>query len=220
MTGIVVAAKREWEHVVGYYGLRSEDLIEYPFGQYFFKKINDIEVIFYSSGSRKVNSSGANQYMISKFNLNKIIVIGTCAGINESLKVFDVVIPNVAVQYDATVKEMEPLIKESFTVKLKDYDLGFIYKTRVIGTADKALVYWPDYLMLKENKIDIADTESAAVAYICKRNNVECVIIKGISDFPHEINDKETYEKQFNTFMENIPIVMKNILDNYLKYFI
>ena len=36
---------------------------------------------------------------------------------------------------------------------------------------------------LKNNNITIADTESAAIAYICKANNVECMVIKGISDF-------------------------------------
>ena len=36
---------------------------------------------------------------------------------------------------------------------------------------------------LNNNNITIADTESAAIAYICKANNVECMVIKGISDF-------------------------------------
>ena len=42
---------------------------------------------------------------------------------------------------------------------------------------------WKDYLELKENEIIIADTEAGAIAYICKKNDVECIIIKGISDF-------------------------------------
>ena len=43
---------------------------------------------------------------------------------------------------------------------------------------------------LKDNNITIADTDSAAIAYICKANDVECVVIKGISDFP--INENES----------------------------
>ena len=78
---------------------------------------------------------------------------------------------------------------------------------------------WKDYIELKENNITIADTESSAIAYICKANNVECIIIKGISDFPtNEINSskEKSYEEQINTFLINIPIIMNKIIDNYL----
>ncbi len=37
---------------------------------------------------------------------------------------------------------------------------------------------WKDYLELKENNITIADTESAAIMYICRANDVECIVIK------------------------------------------
>lgn len=86
--------------------------------------------------------------------------------------------------------------------------------TGTIGTADKAVVMWKDYLELKENCITIADTESAAIAYICKANNVECIIIKGISDFP--TNEKEKQDEQLNTFSTNVPIIMNRIIDEYL----
>ena len=78
---------------------------------------------------------------------------------------------------------------------------------------------WNDYLELKNNNITIADTESAAIAYICKANNVECLIIKGISDFSineNESSKEETHEIQLNTFIKNIPIIMNKIIDDYL----
>ena len=52
-----------------------------------------------------VNSSASTQYMIDHFNLSKIIVIGTCAGIDSCYKPLDIVIPNKLVQYDCTVKD-------------------------------------------------------------------------------------------------------------------
>ena len=68
---------------------------------------------------------------------------------------------------------------------------------------------------LKENNITIADTESAAIAYICKANNIECIIIKGISDFP--TNEQENLNgEQLNSFIANIPIIMNKIVDGYL----
>lgn len=219
MIGISIAAKKEWKAVLDRYQLDTDSCIEYPFGEYFTAEINGECVIFYRCGVRKVNCSAATQYMIDHFDLKRIIVAGTCAGIDDKYSNLDIFIPNKAVQYDCTVKEQEPLIKDSFTV-LFDLDLlNFDVQTGTIGTADKAVVMWKDYLELKENGITIADTESAAIAYICKANNVECIIIKGISDFPtneQETSKDKSCEEQLNSFLTNIPIIMNKIIDDYV----
>ena len=214
MTGISIAAKREWKAVLDRFQINLDSCTEYPFGEYFITEINDENILFYRCGVRKVNSSAATQYMIDHFDLKKIIVVGTCAGIDDRFKNLDIFIPNKAVQYDCTIKEQEPLIKDSFTVYFDLALFGFEVLTGTIGTADKAVVMWKEYLELKENCITIADTESAAIAYICKANNVECIIIKGISDFP--TNEKEKQDEQFNTFSINVPIIMNKIIDEYL----
>lgn len=219
MIGISVAAKKEWDATLNYFGVSHEECIKYPFGEYFKRIIDNQEVILYLGGVRKMNASASTQYMIDHFNLNKIIVAGTCAGIDDKYKVLDIFIPNKAVQYDCTVKETEPLIKDSFTV-LNDFENELIL-TGTIGTADKPVVMWKDYLELKENGITIADTESAAIEYICRANEVECVVIKGISDFPKneaETSNEDSHEEQLNTFLENIPKIMTKIFDEYLVY--
>ena len=219
MIGISVAVKKEWETTLNYFGVSHEECEKYPFGEYFRMMIDNQEVILYLGGVRKMNASASTQYMIDHFKFNKIIVVGTCAGIDDRYKPLDVFIPNKAVQYDCTVKETEPLIKDSFTV-LNDFDDEEIL-TGTIGTADKPVVMWKDYLELKENGITIADTESAAIEYICRANDVECIVIKGISDFPkneEETRNEDSHEEQLNTFLENIPKVMTKIFDKYLIY--
>lgn len=219
MIGISIASKKEWESVLERFNINVDDCSKYPFGEYFKSHIDGNEAIFYRCGVRKMNCSAATQYMIDHFELEKIIVAGTCAGIDDRFKNLDIFIPNKVVQYDCTVKETEPLIKDSFTVM---FDLGQLQNnvnTGTIGTADKPVVMWKDYLELKDNNITIADTESAAIAYICKANNVECIIIKGISDFPTneaETNEEDSLEEQLNVFLTNIPIIMNDIMDNYL----
>lgn len=220
MIGISVAAKKEWEAVLEKYSIDIENCNKFPFGEYFKMNLYDNDVIFYRCGVRKMNCSAATQYMIDHFNLSKIIVAGTCAGIDDNYKVLDIFIPNKLVQYDCTVKETEPLIKDSFTVTFDLTGLNNV-NTGTLGTADKPVVMWNDYIELKNNDITIADTESAAIAYICRANNVECMVIKGISDFPtneSETSKEESYEGQLNVFLTNIPIIMNNILDNYLEF--
>ena len=220
MIGISIATKWEWDATLEYFSKKSEACTSYPFGEYFKMKMTDKELVFYFTNTRKVNSAAANQYMICKYGLEKIIVAGTCAGINDTYKNLDIIIPNRAVQYDCTVKEIEPLIKQSFAVDIDLDDLDFEYKTGTIGTADKAVVMWDDYLELKENDITIADTEAAGVAYVCKQNGVKCIVVKGISDFPKNedySNRQDGNAGQINVYLENTPKVMKNILENYLE---
>ncbi len=223
MIGISIATKWEYEASLEYFGIKDYERFGYPYGEYFIRTIDDSELVFYSTGVRKVNSVGGTQYMITKFNLTKVIVAGTCAGIDDKFSNLDVFVPNKAVQYDCTVKEIEPLIKQSFIVDIDLSKYGNDFYTGTIGTADKAVVMWKDYLELIQNEITIADTEAGAIAYICKKNDVECIIIKGISDFPTDERNSDKLEsnmEQINVYLENTPKVMNKIFGEYLKRFI
>lgn len=223
MIGISIATKWEYEATLKYFSVKNNERFGYPYGEYFIRTINDTEIVFYRTGVRKVNGVGGNQYMISKFHLTKVIVAGTCAGIDEKFSVLDIFVPDKAVQYDCTVKEIEPLIKQSFIVNMDLSKYGDDFYKGTIGTADKAVVMWKDFLELKENEITIADTEAGAIAYICRKNDVECIIIKGISDFPTDESSSDKFEsnmEQINVYLENTPKVMNKIFDEYLKRFI
>lgn len=220
MIGISISARREWEYTLKYFNICDEELNDYPFGRYFYKTLKGRQLVFYYTGVRKVNSAAANQYMIIKFALDKIIVVGTCAGIDRKYKALDIIIPNVAYQYDCTVKEIEPLIKERYSVKLDLSELNFEYNTGSIGTADKAVVIHKDYLDLKNNDITVADTEAAGIAQVCTMNKVKCIIVKGISDFPREAShgaETSSNDEQYNDFVDNVPKIMKIVFDEYLE---
>ncbi|MFI8684820.1 permease [Rossellomorea sp. NPDC077527] len=223
MIGISIATKWEYEAALDYFDVKDHERFGYPYGEYFMRTLNDTELVFYSTGVRKVNGVGGTQYMISTFHLTKVIVAGTCAGINDTFSNLDILVPEKAVQYDCTVKEVEPLIKQSFIVDIDLSKYGNDFHTGTIGTADKAVVMWKDYLELKENDITIADTEAGAIAYICKKNDVECIIIKGISDFPTDERNSDKFEsnnEQINVYLENTPKVMNKIFGKYLERFI
>ncbi|PLT28663.1 5'-methylthioadenosine/S-adenosylhomocysteine nucleosidase family protein [Peribacillus deserti] len=223
MIGISLATKWEYEASLEYFGIKDNERFGYPYGEYFIGTIDDTELVFYSTGVRKVNGVGGNQYMIFTFNLTKVIVAGTCAGIDGKFRNLDIFVPDKAVQYDCTVKEIEPLIKQSFIVDIDLSKYGNDFFTGTIGTADKAVVMWKDYLELMENEITIADTEAGAIAYICKKNDVECIIIKGISDFPTDERNSDKFQSnidQINVYLENTPKVMNKIFGEYLKRFI
>lgn len=219
MIGISVAESNEWETTLTFFGKNHEECLNSPYGEYFETNYHNKNIVVFQSNVRKVASAGCCQYMIDKFNLEKIIVLGTCAGVDRNYKQYDIIIPEKVVQYDCTVRETEPLIKERFNVEIDLSSLDFDYNTGVLGTADKPLVMWNDYLIVKENGITIVDTEAAGIAYVCKMNKVGILIIKGISDFPtnEEDSSKElSHEEQYNLFIKNIPIIMNKIFNEYM----
>lgn len=214
MIGILVTSKIEWEQVLKLYNINEINLEKYPYGEYYKGNLFNKEIVFFRSNSRKVYSSGAVQYMIDKFELEKLIFIGTCVMVDD-LDYGDIIIPDEVVEYDLAIREIQPLISESMIIKLSPVNIDQNYVIGMIGTSDKALVLWKDYLKLKEEtNICASDLESAAVAKICKINNVKCVIIKGVTDKP--IKGEDGYDEQVEVFEENVPKVMKNILENYL----
>lgn len=219
MIGLSVAESNEWEFTLKYFNKTHEECLNSPYGEYFKIRYNGKNLLVYRTNVRKVASSGCTQYMIDKFNLKKIIVIGTCAGVDHNYNVHDVIIPNKLVQYDCTVRETEPLIKEKFNVDIDLSHLDFKYNTGVLGTADKPLVMWNDYLILNEAGITIVDTEAAGIGYICKINNIPVLVVKGISDFPNNENESDkiiSHEEQYKIFIENIPVIMNKIFKEYL----
>ncbi|MGX8178552.1 5'-methylthioadenosine/S-adenosylhomocysteine nucleosidase family protein [Exiguobacterium artemiae] len=164
MVGVSIATVWEFEATLDYFHVQETERITYPYGEYFCRTINGRPVIFYSTGVRKVNGVGGNQYMLSHFPITKVLVVGTCA-----------------------------------------------------------VVMWRDYLELQENGITVADTEAGAIAYICRKNEVECIIIKGISDVPTDETDLDplqSNQEQINVYIENTPKVMMRIFDEYLPLFI
>ncbi len=218
--GVCVAVEREWVNVLSFYGVDETECVTYPYGSYFEIERYGRRMIFYLCGARKTNASAATQYMIDHFPIQKIIVIGTCAGIDSRLDVLDIVIPYRAVQVDTTVRELDRLVREAFTVDFSVPPCEAPVKTGVLGSGDKAVVMWQDFMILKENNITVADTESAAVAYVCRLNGIKCAVIRGVSDIPENIPPEEAADpncRQIQSYLKNIPLVIQKILTDYLE---
>ncbi len=215
MIGISIAASKEWKVIIDRYNKGDKDLISYPYGEYFI----DNNLIFYRCGTRKTKAAGATQYMISHFNMDKIIAIGTAAGMSNKYNLLDVFVPNKVVQVDCTYVEDGEEFKDDYIV---DIDLSkynsIEFNSCTIGSSDKPMIYKDICELMEKNDIVLVDMESAPIAYICKVNDIQCIIIKGISDIPGNYDSKD--ENQFEEYVINIPKVMNKICDEYLNKYI
>ena len=212
-TGVVITSRNEWEELLKIYNIVDSKVQKFPLGEYFVINIYDKEVLFFRCAGRKVLSAASVQHMIDKFSLKKVIHIGTATAVVDYVDYGDIFIPTMVAEYDITIKEIEPLIKENSIIELSENKFSMDYIDGLLGTSDKSLVTKKDYLMLKETKLVASDTEAAAIAKVCVMNKVDIIIIKGISDRP---SIDENYEEQYEVYAENAPIIIKNIVENYL----
>ena len=213
MIGVLISSKKEFNELLKIYNIGEDYLEKYPFGEYYRTEFRGKDIVFFRSWIRKINASAAAQYMIDKFNLEKLIVIGTCTSSNEGLNYGDIIIPSKVIDYDYIIRELEEEIDEELYLVPDQVSMPNEYYDGVLGTSDKALVLWSDYTFLASNSIDASDLESYAVLKICKTNNVKCIIIKGVTDKP--MRSMDGYNEQLDVYEENLPIVMKKIIEEY-----
>jgi len=62
MIGVSIATKWEYEATLEYYDVKADERFSYPYGEYFRRILNDVELVFYSTGVRKANGVGANHF--------------------------------------------------------------------------------------------------------------------------------------------------------------
>lgn len=210
MIGVIVASNKEWEFVINYYS--DIDIRESLYGSYFIKIINNKEVIFFKTGSRKIRSAGATQYLIDHYKLEKVLLIGTAAGVNHKYNLKDVLVPSIIVSGDTSFIEKGEGFNNKYVIDLDNESNIIIY------SSDKPLIYKEDVENLLNNNVTLYDMEAFSVVDICKINNIDIKVIKGITDFPGDYSSDD--EKQYLEYKENVNIVMKKILDNYLEKYI
>ncbi len=214
MIGVVVASKLEWKTLLEVYSIDESILEKYPYGEYYRTNFRNKDIVFFRCGIRKINSSSAVQYMIDKFSLKKIVLIGTCAAVNDNYDYLDILIPERVIDYDGIIRELETDLPEEVFIDIPKVDIPLHYHEGILGTSDKALVLWKDLTYLASNAIDASDMETYAVCKVAIKNNIGYNVIKGVSDRP--MKNEDGFDEQLDVYEENTPIVMRKIIEDYL----
>lgn len=216
MLAFAVASIDEWINVKKIYQINDNLINESPYGEYFIMKINHTDCLFYRGRVRKILSAASCQYMIDHFDIERIIVIGTCAGVNRKHHELDIFQFESACQSDCMVYELTGQLCKG-EVELYCYEkLSFLKKGK-ISAMDKTLILKKDEEMLNNENIDCDDMESAAVAMVCSIHSLPCTVIKGISDFANGI---ENYNTQCDKYIKNTAIIIDRICNEILPLII
>lgn len=210
---VVVSAHSEWRIVREAYA--ANPVNTGPFGEWFETTCRCQPVVFLHGGWGKIAAAASAQWALQRWQPGLIINLGTCGGIagrvergaillaTETL-VYDIIEqmgdPQAAIDHYATRMDLswlrEPLPMPVLSVRLVSADRDII--------ADEVGRLYEQYGALA------ADWESGAIAWVCDRNRVRCLILRGVSDLVSE-DGGEAYGN-LGVFHDGTRLVMQSLL--------
>lgn len=195
--GIIVAMHLEMEYLQQTVdSIQTKVICNHTFyeGTYQHKKI-----VFVTAGIGKVNAGVTTILMIEHFSPTCIINTGIAGGYNQKLKPLDIVIANRLLYADVDMTseiaggypygQLEGLppyftTNTKWSTKIKQTERVFYGD---IVTGDQFVDNYEKVdRLIKQNfpQYDIfaVDMESCAIAHVCMMNQIECIVIRSISD--------------------------------------
>ena len=185
MIGIVVALKSEAEPVLNI----AKNVRQIPFLDKiaYECEIGGEKAIFVISGIGKVSASLSAQRLIDVYSPDYIMNFGTAGGTNDSVFRCGYYAVDNCCQYDFDVTELDDVsvgyIQEYDTVlfKVKSGNLPFL-KKRNLASGDRFSNGEKDALIVNSLGCSLKDMEGGAIAQVARSNDVDCYIIKGVTD--------------------------------------
>ncbi|MCC6500123.1 MAG: hypothetical protein IT313_07640 [Anaerolineales bacterium] len=209
---VVVSANAEW---AGVRPLFSDANIEAsPYGECFKTRMGAHAVEFFHSGWGKIASAGAMQYIIDHRKPDLVVNLGTCGGFAGVVEQGEILLVEKTIVYD--------IVELMDTLDISDYyasalDLSWLadplphrVRRALLASADSDLL--PEKIpLLKTLGAVAADWESAALAWVARKNNARLLILRVVSDTVNEAGS-EAYDN-LEVFKERAREIMKSIIE-------
>lgn len=226
--GIIAAMQEEMQEI--------ENIMEEKKNQKIYElnfitgKINSTEVVLVEAGIGKVNASRTTQILIDNFEIDAIINVGTAGSANDELEIGDIVIGKKVVQHDFDitafghpkgfisnvgqyVESDSTLIEKMKQTISKMQENEFKIKIGTIASGD---IFCTEAKMKEKIRskfnADAIEMEGAAIAQVCKLDNIPFIIIRSISDKPNGNNNIT-----FDLFLEKASKRCAKIIKEFLE---
>ena len=208
---VIISADAEWDGVKQVYPTIKMEY--YAYGECFQMVLNDMPVTYFHTGWGKTASAGALQHILDIYLPDLIINLGTCGGFTGVINQGDLILVERTFMYDIVELMGDLNISDYYDSSL---DLSWIaepypYPARrgTIASADSDLP--PRKIsFLKSQGAIAADWESAALAWVARKNNVPLLILRAVSDIVSE-EGGEAYDN-IEIFNERAKEIMQRLI--------
>ncbi len=211
-TVVIISANAEWNGVTPLFP--DAKIERYPYGEHFQAMLNGIPITFFHTGWGKTASAGALQHILDKYDPELVINLGTCGGFAGVVDQGDLILVERTFMYDIVELMSDQDVSDYYASSL---DLSWLadpepFPTRrgLIASADSDLP--PSKIpFLKSHGVIAADWESAALAWVARKNNTRLLILRMVSDLVSEAGG-EAYDN-IELFHERTKAIMKQLVE-------
>lgn len=193
-----------------------------PFGEWFLADIRfggKVEpVLFFHGGWGKVSAAASTQYVIDRWSPSLVVNLGTCGGFEGEIDKGTTVLANKTIIYDI-IEQMGDQDEHiaHYTTELDvswlgDEDYPAPVLTTLLVSGDRDLVVEEVSTLNEKYGAVAGDWESGAIAWVASKNNVRCLILRGVTDLVGS-SGGEAYGN-IKLFEDNTTGVIKRLLDS------
>lgn len=165
-----------------------------PFGEWFETELvskvytgSNSNLKFFHGGWGKIAAAASTQYVIDRWSPKLIINIGTCGGFSGEIERGEIILVDRTLVYD--IIEQMGDYDEHINHYTTHVDLSWLGEPYPL-TVRKSLLVSGDRDLLVEDIPDLklryhavaGDWESGAIAWVAARNQVKCLILRGVTD--------------------------------------
>jgi adenosylhomocysteine nucleosidase len=209
-TVVIISANAEWRAARD---LLFEPVVQStPMGEWF----EQDGVLFFHGGWGKISAAATAQYVIDHFNTDLLVNIGTCGGFAGSIGTGTVILVERTIVYDI-IEQMgdgaEAIAHYSTELDLSWLKEPYPHPVRkgLLVSADRDIVAEDIPQLVAVYGAVAADWESGAIAWVARKNNVRCLILRGVTDLVGG-QGGEAYGN-IALFRERTKTVMKGLLE-------
>jgi adenosylhomocysteine nucleosidase len=184
-TAILISARAEWKALCIHFPECEPETT--PYGACFTTSIEGHKVSFLHGGWGKVAAAASTQYAIDRWHPQRVINLGTCGGFAGQVERGAVILAEKTVIYDI----IEQMTDQDNAIAhyTCNPDLSWVPDPppqpvirKTLVSADRDIRSEDIPLLIEKFNAPAGDWESGAIAWVAKRNNLPCLILRGVSD--------------------------------------
>lgn len=220
---ILISAGAEWRSILP--SFPQAEMGKTPYGETFSTVIAGQRVQFMHGGWGKVAAAGSTQYAIDHWFPDRIVNLGSCGGFTGEVERGATILVEKTVIYDIIEQMSDPNAAiEHYAVNINlDWlptppPQPVLRKTLV--SADRDIVAEDIPELIEKYGAAAADWESGAIAWVAQKNDLPCLILRGVSDLV-DANEAEAYgdyaffEEQCREIMDGLIAHLPEWLDAF-----
>lgn len=215
---VIISANTEWKVIRSFYPDYEPQTS--PYGEWFVVslaiRIANVPVIYFHGGWGKIAAAASAQYVIDRWSPTLLVNLGTCGGFAGQIEKGTIILVERTLVYDIIeqMSDGEAAIAHYAT----DIDLTWLgdsyphaVQRALLVSADRDLVVDEIAHLQSRYSAVAGDWESGAIAWVAARNQVRCLILRGVSDLVGSEHG-EAYGN-YALFVEGTTIVMRQLVD-------